>query len=200
MIKYCLSKRICKTTLLDWSSLKVKVLIQRRSLLIFHVLSDNGKPLLSKGLNFSLPWNSFGFSIPQFFASIFHFPKVEISAYICLLKLLHCEVSDSDFSKESIDKELLKSRLKEMGLFSHCRLKFSALEENLSKNELESFNLFFINLEKKISNLNLLLKNYISLASLIWKYIDFLTLVFCMVWIKSINRSLTIVFHSDLHF
>ena len=84
-----------------------------------YVLSDNDKSLLSKGLNFSLPNK-----------------KVEISEYLCPFELLYREVSD--FSKDSSDKELLKSKLKELDLSSHRRLKHNLLEENLSKNELES--------------------------------------------------------------
>ena len=84
-----------------------------------YVLSDNDKSLLSKGLNFSLPNK-----------------KVEISEYLCPFELLYREVSD--FSKDSSDKELLKSKLKELGLSSHRRLKHNILEENLSKKELES--------------------------------------------------------------
>ena len=84
-----------------------------------YVLSDNDKSLLSKGLNFSLPNK-----------------KVEISEYLCPFELLYREVSD--FSKDSSDKELLKSKLKELSLSSHRRLKHNALEENLSKKELES--------------------------------------------------------------
>ena len=83
------------------------------------MLSDNDKSLLSKGLNFSLPNK-----------------KVEISEYLCPFELLYREVSD--FSKDSSDKELLKSKLKELDLSSHRRLKHNLLEENLSKNELES--------------------------------------------------------------
>ena len=79
-----------------------------------YVLSGDVKSLLSKGLNFALPSK-----------------KVEISEYLCLYELLCCEVSN--FSKESIDKELLKSTLKEPGLSSHCRLKHNALEESFSK-------------------------------------------------------------------
>ena len=84
-----------------------------------YVLSDNDKSLLSKGLNFSLPNK-----------------KVEISEYLCPFELLYHEVSD--FSKDSSDKELLKSKLKELSLSSHRRLKHNVLEENLSKKELES--------------------------------------------------------------
>ena len=58
------------------------------------------------------------------------------SEYLCPFKLLYREVSD--FSKDSSDKELLKSKLKELGLSSHRRLKHNILEENLSKKELES--------------------------------------------------------------
>ena len=83
------------------------------------MLSDNDKSLLSKGLNFSLPNK-----------------KVEISEYSCPFELLYREVSD--FSKDSSDKELLKSKLKELSLSSHCRLKHNVLEENLSKKELKS--------------------------------------------------------------
>ena len=78
-----------------------------------YVLSDNDKSLLSKGLNFSLPNK-----------------KVEISEYLCRFELLHREVSD--FSKDSCDKELLKSNLKELGVSFHRRLKHNVLEENLS--------------------------------------------------------------------
>ena len=84
-----------------------------------YVLSDNGKSLLSKGLNFSLPNK-----------------KVEISENLCPFELLYRQVSD--FSKDSSDKELLKSNLKELSLSSHRRLKHNVLEENLSKKELES--------------------------------------------------------------
>ena len=51
--------------------------------------------------------------------------------YLCPFELLYHKVSD--FSKESSDKELLKSKLKKLGLSSHRRLKHSILEENLSK-------------------------------------------------------------------
>ena len=81
--------------------------------------SDNDKSLLSKSLNFSVPNK-----------------KVEISEYLSPFELLYHEVGD--FSKDSSDKELLKSKLKELGLSSHCRLKHNVLEENLSKKELES--------------------------------------------------------------
>ena len=84
-----------------------------------YVLSDNDKSLLSKGLNFSLPNK-----------------KVEISEYLCPFELLYRGVSD--FSTDSSDKELLKSKLKELGLSSHRRLKHNILEENLDKKELES--------------------------------------------------------------
>ena len=83
------------------------------------MLSDNDKSLLSKGLNFSLPNK-----------------KVEISEYLCPFELLYREVSD--FSKDSSDKELLKSKLKELSLSSHRRLKHDVLEENFSKKELQS--------------------------------------------------------------
>ena len=83
------------------------------------MLSDNDKSLHSKGLNFSLPNK-----------------KVEISEYLCPFELLYHEVCD--FSKDSSDKELLKSKLKELSLSSHRRLKHNTLEENLSKKELES--------------------------------------------------------------
>ena len=83
------------------------------------MLSDNGKSLLSKGLNVSLPNK-----------------KVEISEYVCPFELLYREVND--FSKDSSDKELLKSKLNELSLSSHRRLKYNAPEENLSKKELES--------------------------------------------------------------
>ena len=85
----------------------------------FYVLSDNNKSLLSKGLNFSLPNKT-----------------VEISEYLCPFELLYREVSD--FGKDSSDKELLKCKLKELGLSSHRRLKHNILEENLSKKELKS--------------------------------------------------------------
>ena len=78
------------------------------------------KSLDLKGLNSSLPNK-----------------KIDISEYLCPFELLYREVSD--FSKDSSDKELLKSKLKELSLSSHCRLKHNVLEENLSKNELESF-------------------------------------------------------------
>ena len=58
--------------------------------------------------------------------------RVLILGYFCLFELLYHKVSD--FSKESSDKELLKSKLKELGISSHHRLKHSTLEENLSKN------------------------------------------------------------------
>ena len=83
------------------------------------MLSDNEKLLLSKGLNFSLPNK-----------------KVDNLEYLCPFELLYREVSD--FSKDSSDKELLKSKLKELSLSSHRRLKHNALEENLSKKKLES--------------------------------------------------------------
>ena len=83
------------------------------------MLSDNDKSLHSKSLNFSLPNK-----------------KVEISEYLCPFELLYHEVCD--FSKDSSDKELLKSKLKELSLSSHRRLKHNTLEENLSKKELES--------------------------------------------------------------
>ena len=83
------------------------------------MLSVNDKSLLSKGLNFSLPNN-----------------KVEISEYSCPFELLYREVSD--FNRDSSDKELLKSKLKELSPSSHRRLKHNVLEENLSKKELES--------------------------------------------------------------
>ena len=51
-----------------------------------YVLSDNDKPLLSKGLNFSLPNK-----------------RVEISEHLCPFELLYREISD--FSKESSDKK-----------------------------------------------------------------------------------------------
>ena len=78
------------------------------------MLSDNDKSLLSKGLNFSLPNK-----------------KVEISEYLCPFEVLYHEVSD--FSKNSSDKELLKSKLKELGLFSHRRLKHNVLEKNFEQ-------------------------------------------------------------------
>ena len=84
-----------------------------------YVLSGSDKSLLSKGLNFSLPNK-----------------KVEISECLCPFELLYLEVSD--FSKDTSDKELLKSKLKEFGLSSHCRLNHNILEQNLSKKELES--------------------------------------------------------------
>ena len=62
-----------------------------------------------------------------------HNKKVEISEYCCPFELLHHEVSD--FSKESSDKELLKSKLKELNLSSYLKLKHSVLEENLRKFE-----------------------------------------------------------------
>ena len=62
-----------------------------------YVLSDNDKSLFSKGLNFSRPSK-----------------KVEISEYLHPFELLCHEVSD--FSKESSDKELFKSKLKELYL------------------------------------------------------------------------------------
>ena len=83
------------------------------------MLSDNDKSLLSTGLNFSLPNK-----------------KVEILEYLCPFELLYREVSD--FSKDSSDKELLKSKLKELSLSFHCRLKHNVLGENLIKKELES--------------------------------------------------------------
>ena len=83
------------------------------------MLSDNGKSLLSKSLNFSVPNKN-----------------VEISEYLCPFELLYPEVSD--FSKDSSDKELLKCKLKELSLSSHRRLKHNILEENLSMKELES--------------------------------------------------------------
>ena len=73
-----------------------------------YVLSDNDKSLLSKGLNFPLPNKN-----------------VEISEYLCPFELLYHEVSD--FSKDRSDKELLKSKLKKLGLSSHCRLKHNVL-------------------------------------------------------------------------
>ena len=83
------------------------------------MLSDNNKSLLSKGLTFSLPNKKF-----------------EILEYLCPFELRYREVND--FSKDSSDKELLKSKLKELGLSSHRRLKHNVLKENLSKKELES--------------------------------------------------------------
>ena len=83
------------------------------------MLSDNDKSLLSKGLNFSLPTK-----------------KVEISEYLCPFELLYHEFSD--FSKDSCDKELLKYKLKELGLSAHRRLKHNVPEENLSKKEFGS--------------------------------------------------------------
>ena len=62
-----------------------------------------------------------------------HNKKVEISEYCCPFELLHHEVSD--FNKESSDKELLKSKLKELNLSSYLKLKHSVLEENLRKFE-----------------------------------------------------------------
>ena len=73
------------------------------------MLSDNGKSLLSKGLNVSLPNK-----------------KVEISEYLCPFKLLYREVNY--FSKNS-DKELLESKLKELGPSSHRRLKHNFLKK-----------------------------------------------------------------------
>ena len=64
------------------------------------MISDNDKSLLSKGLNFSLPDK-----------------KIDILEYLCPFELVYGEVSD--FSKESSDKEPLKNKLKEMGLYSH---------------------------------------------------------------------------------
>ena len=84
-----------------------------------YLLSNSDKSLLSKGLNFSIPKK-----------------KVEISEYLCPFELLYREVSD--FGKDSSDKELLKCKLKELGLSSHRRLKHNILEENLSKKELKS--------------------------------------------------------------
>ena len=84
-----------------------------------YVLSDNEKSLLSKGLNFSLPNK-----------------KVEISEYLCPFELFYRQVND--FSQDSSDKELLKSKLTKLCLSSHRRLKHNVLEENLSKKELES--------------------------------------------------------------
>ena len=81
--------------------------------------------MLSKGLNFSLPNK-----------------KVEISEYLCPFELFYREVSD--FSKDSSDKELLKSKLKELGLSSHRRLEHNILEEIVTKKELE----FLKNLSK----------------------------------------------------
>ena len=100
---------------------KGKSIDSRKVILIFssYVLSDNDKSLLSKCLNFSLPNEN-----------------VEISEYLYPFELLCREVSDS--SKDSSDKELLKSKLKELGLSSHRRLKHNVFEKNLSKNELES--------------------------------------------------------------
>ena len=83
------------------------------------MLSDNYNSLLSNGLNFSFPNKKF-----------------ELSEYICPFELLYREISD--FSKDSSDKELLKSKLKELGLSFHHRLKQNVLEESLSKKELES--------------------------------------------------------------
>ena len=83
------------------------------------MLSDNYKILLSKGLDYSLPNK-----------------KVEILKCLCPFELLHCEISD--FSKDSSDKELLKSKLKESCLSFHRRLKHNVLEGNLSKKVLES--------------------------------------------------------------
>ena len=76
-----------------------------------YVLSDNDKSLLSKDLNFSFPNK-----------------KVEILEYVCPVELLYRE--DSDFSKKRSNKELLKSKLKELGLCSHHRLKHSIPEGN----------------------------------------------------------------------
>ena len=76
-----------------------------------YVLSDNDKSLLSKDLNFSFPNK-----------------KVEILEYVCPVELLYRE--DSDFSQKRSNKELLKSKLKELGLCSHHRLKHSIPEGN----------------------------------------------------------------------
>ena len=77
-------------------------------------LSDNDKSLLSNGFNFLLPNKQF-----------------EFSEYLCPFELLYHEVSH--FSKNSSDKELLKSKLKELGLSSHRRLKHNVLEENFEQ-------------------------------------------------------------------
>ena len=84
-----------------------------------YVLSINDKSLPSKGHNFSLPNK-----------------KVKFSEYICTSELLYRKVRD--FSKDSSDKEILKSKLKELGLSSNRRLKYNVLGEKLSKKEFES--------------------------------------------------------------
>ena len=99
------------------------------------MFSSNDKSLLSKGLKFSLPNK-----------------KVEISEYLCPFEVLYHEVSD--FSKNSSDKELLKSKLKELGLSSYCKLKHNVLEENLSKEELESLKNLSKNLDIIIQKSN----------------------------------------------
>ena len=55
---------------------------------------------------------------------------------LCPFELLFREVSD--FIKDSSDKELLKSKLKELSQSSQRRLKPNVLEENLSQKQLES--------------------------------------------------------------
>ena len=55
---------------------------------------------------------------------------------LCPFELLYREVSD--FIKDSSDKELLKSKLKELSQSSQRRLKHNVLEENLSQKQLES--------------------------------------------------------------
>ena len=67
---------------------------------------------------------------------IFHFLTRRLKFWkVETFELLYCEVSG--FSKDSSDKEVLKSKLKEFGLSSHRRLKHNVLEENLSKMEFE---------------------------------------------------------------
>ena len=83
-----------------------------------YVLSDKDKSSLPEGLNFFLPSK-----------------KIEILEQLCLFELLYCDVSD--FSKRRSDKELSKSKLKELNLSSHRRLKHSIPEENLTKKKLE---------------------------------------------------------------
>ena len=83
-----------------------------------YVLSDKDKSSLPEGLNFFLPSK-----------------KIEIQEQLCLFELLYCDVSD--FSKRRSDKELSKSKLKELNLSSHRRLKHSIPEENLTKKKLE---------------------------------------------------------------
>ena len=69
---------------------KVNVSIQKMLFLTFHLMCFQKMTILSKGLNFSLPNK-----------------KVEISEYLSPFELLYHEVGD--FSKDSSDKELLKS-------------------------------------------------------------------------------------------